>query len=74
MDQELVARAKDGDQRAFVALTAADYSRLFRLAFGILRDHHAVKSVAAAVIVALFGGFLLSGILPTSHDGVLRRR
>ncbi len=39
MDQELVVRAKEGDQRAFVALTAADYPRLFRLAFGILRDH-----------------------------------
>ena len=39
MDQELVVRAKDGDQRAFVASTAADYPRLFRLAFGILRDH-----------------------------------
>jgi len=39
MDQELVVKAKQGDQRAFVALTAADYPRLFRLAFGILRDH-----------------------------------
>ena len=39
MDQELVVRAQDGDQRAFVTLTAADYPRLFRLAFGILRDH-----------------------------------
>ncbi len=39
MDQELVVRARDGDRRAFVALTAADYPRLFRLAFGILRDH-----------------------------------
>lgn len=39
MDQELVARAKQGDQRAFVALAAADYPRLFRLAFGVLRDH-----------------------------------
>jgi RNA polymerase sigma-70 factor (ECF subfamily) len=39
MDQELVVRAQQGDQRAFVTLTAADYPRLFRLAFGILRDH-----------------------------------
>ena len=39
MDQGLVARAKNGDEHAFVALTAADYPRLFRLAFGILRDH-----------------------------------
>lgn len=43
MDQELVVKAKQGDQRAFVTLTATDYPRLFRLAFGILRDHQAAE-------------------------------
>lgn len=38
MDPELVRRARRGDQRAFEALTVASHPRLFRLAFGILRD------------------------------------
>jgi RNA polymerase sigma-70 factor (ECF subfamily) len=40
MDQDLVIRAQQGDQRAFDALTIANHSRLYRLAYGILRDHH----------------------------------
>lgn len=38
MDQDLVIRAQQGDQRAFDALAFADYPRLFRVAHGILRD------------------------------------
>jgi RNA polymerase sigma-70 factor (ECF subfamily) len=38
MDQDLVARAQQGNQRAFEALVVADHSRLFRAAYGILRD------------------------------------
>ena len=38
MDQHLVVRTQDGDQRAFEALVVADQSRLYRLAYGILRD------------------------------------
>ena len=40
MDQDLVVRVQQGDQRAFEALTVADYPRLFRLANGILGDPH----------------------------------
>jgi len=40
MDQDLVTRAKDGDQRAFEVLAAAHHPRLFRVAYGILRDRH----------------------------------
>jgi RNA polymerase sigma-70 factor (ECF subfamily) len=40
MDQDLVVRAQHGDQRAFDALTVANNSRLFRVAYGILRDRH----------------------------------
>ena len=39
MDQDLVVRVQKGDQRAFEELTVADHPRLFRLAYGILRDH-----------------------------------
>jgi RNA polymerase sigma-70 factor, ECF subfamily len=38
MDQQLVVRVQNGDQRAFEALVVADQPRLFRLAYGILRD------------------------------------
>jgi RNA polymerase sigma-70 factor (ECF subfamily) len=40
MDQDLVVRAQHGDQRAFDALTVTNHSRLFRVAYGILRDRH----------------------------------
>ncbi len=38
MDQDLVLRAQQGDQRAFETLTVTDYPRLFRVAHSILRD------------------------------------
>jgi RNA polymerase sigma-70 factor (ECF subfamily) len=38
MDQHLVVRVQHGDQRAFEALVVADQPRLYRLAYGILRD------------------------------------
>jgi len=40
MDHELVALAQQGDQRAFESLTLAHHTRLFRVAYGILRDRH----------------------------------
>ncbi len=40
MDQDLVASAQQGDQRAFEAITVADQPRLFKVAHGILRDRH----------------------------------
>ena len=40
MDQNLVQRVQRGDQRAFEALTLADYPRLFRVANGVLGDRH----------------------------------
>jgi len=38
MDEGLVVRAQQGDQRAFEALAVDAYGRLYRLAHGILRD------------------------------------
>jgi RNA polymerase sigma-70 factor (ECF subfamily) len=40
MDQDLVLRAQNSDQQAFETLTAANHPRLFRVAYGILRDRH----------------------------------
>jgi RNA polymerase sigma-70 factor (ECF subfamily) len=38
MDQDLVVRVQNGDQRAFEALAAADYPRLHRVAYNVLGD------------------------------------
>jgi RNA polymerase sigma-70 factor (ECF subfamily) len=38
MDQDLVVRVQQGDQRAFETLVMADHPRLYRAAYGILRD------------------------------------
>jgi RNA polymerase sigma-70 factor (ECF subfamily) len=38
MDQDLVARAQQGDQRAFEALATSDYARLHRVAYSVLGD------------------------------------
>lgn len=40
MDQDLVTQAQQGDPRAFEALTVANHPRLFKVAYGILRDRH----------------------------------
>jgi RNA polymerase sigma-70 factor (ECF subfamily) len=40
MDQGLVVSAQHGDQQAFQSLAVANHSRLYRVAYGILRDHH----------------------------------
>ena len=37
---DLLARAQDGDERAFEVLAAAHHARLFKVAYGILRDRH----------------------------------
>ena len=38
--QDLVVRAQTGDQQAFQSLTVANHSRLYRVAYSILRDRH----------------------------------
>jgi RNA polymerase sigma-70 factor (ECF subfamily) len=40
MDQDLVIRARDGDLRAMESLLVSSHPRLYRVAFGILRDRH----------------------------------
>jgi len=40
MDHGLVALAQQGDQRAFESLTLTHHTRLFRVAYGILRDRY----------------------------------
>ncbi len=54
MDQELVVRARDGDQRAFVTLVASEYPRLFRLAFGTLRDHQLAEDATQRAFIDIW--------------------
>jgi RNA polymerase sigma-70 factor (ECF subfamily) len=43
MDQDLVIRAQQGDQRAFEMLASQNYARLQKAAIGILRDPHVAE-------------------------------
>ena len=54
MDQRLVVRVQNGDQRAFEALVVADQPRLFRLAFGILRDRHLAEDATQQALLDIW--------------------
>jgi RNA polymerase sigma-70 factor (ECF subfamily) len=54
MDQELVARAQQGDQRAFEALTVSAHPRLFRVAHGILRDPMAAEDATQQAFIDIW--------------------
>jgi RNA polymerase sigma-70 factor (ECF subfamily) len=54
MDQDLVTRAQQGDQRAFEALTVADQPRLFKVAYGILRDGHLAEDATQQAFLAIW--------------------
>ena len=43
MDQDLVIRAQQGDQRAFELLVSQNYASLQKAAVGILRDRHVAE-------------------------------
>lgn len=54
MDDDLVARAKDGDERAFEALAAAHHARLFRVAYGVLRDRHLAEDATQQALLDIW--------------------
>ena len=54
MDQDLVVRAQQGDQRAFEMLAADAYTRLFRLAHGILRDGAKADDATQQALVSIW--------------------
>ncbi len=54
MDQALVARVQEGDQHAFEALVVADHPRLFRAAFGILRDREAAEDATQQALLDIW--------------------
>jgi RNA polymerase sigma-70 factor (ECF subfamily) len=63
MDQDLVSRAQQGDQRAFEALTVADQHRLFKVAYGILRDQHLAEDAVQQAFLDIWRH------LPRLRDG-----
>ena len=54
MDQALVARVQEGDQRAFEALVMADHPRLYRAAFGVLRDREAAEDATQQALLDIW--------------------
>jgi RNA polymerase sigma-70 factor (ECF subfamily) len=85
MDQDLVVRAQKGERRAFEALAAADYPRLFRLAYGILRDRQAAEDASQDALVGIwrnlrrlrdparFEAWSYRLLVNTCHDHIRRR-
>ena len=54
MDQDLVVRAQQGDQRAFEALAVSSHPRLFRVAHGILRDPMAAEDATQQAFIDIW--------------------
>jgi RNA polymerase sigma-70 factor (ECF subfamily) len=54
MDQDLVVRVQQGDQRAFEALATADYARLFRVAHGVMGDRGLAEDVTQQALLDIW--------------------
>ena len=54
MDQDLVIRVQEGDHSAFEALAAADYPRLFRVAFGVMGNHPSAEDVTQQALLDIW--------------------
>lgn len=54
MDRNLVVRVQQGDQRAFEALVVADHPRLYRVAYGVLRDPQLAEDVTQQALLDIW--------------------
>jgi RNA polymerase sigma-70 factor (ECF subfamily) len=54
MDQDLVVRASNGDQRALESLMVTSQPRLYRVAFGILRDQHLAEDATQRAFLGIW--------------------
>jgi RNA polymerase sigma-70 factor (ECF subfamily) len=54
MDQDLVSRVQQGDERAFETLIVNDYSRLFRVAHGVLGDRGLAEDATQQAFVDIW--------------------
>lgn len=62
MDRDLVVSAQQGDQQAFRSLTVAHHTRLYRVAYGILRDRHLAEDATQQAFLDIWQN------LPTLND------
>jgi len=56
MDPGLVSRAQQGDRQAFESLTVANHTRLFKVAYGILRDRHLAEDATQQAFFDIWRG------------------
>ena len=54
MDQGLVVRAQNGDPGAFRALAVVSHPRLFRAAYGILRDRDSAQDATQQALIGVW--------------------
>ena len=54
MDQDLVVRVQQGDQRAFEALATADYPRLHRVAYSVLGDPASAEDATQQALISIW--------------------
>ena len=54
MDQDLVVRVQQGDQRAFEALATADYPRLSEVAHGVLSDRSLAEDATQQALLDIW--------------------
>ena len=54
MDPALVARAQQGDQRAFKALALAAHPRLYRIALGVLGNDQPAEDATQQALIAIW--------------------
>jgi RNA polymerase sigma-70 factor (ECF subfamily) len=54
VEAELVVRAQQGDEGAFADVTLEIGARLYRIAYGILRDRHRAEDAAQAALVEIW--------------------
>ena len=54
MDRDLVVRATNGDQRALESLLVMSHPRLYRVAYGILRDRHLAEDATQRAILDIW--------------------
>jgi len=54
MDRDLVVQATNGDQRALESLLVMSHPRLYRVAYGILRDRHLAEDATQRAILDIW--------------------
>lgn len=54
MDRDLVVRAVQGDRAAVESLMVTSHARLYRVAFGVLRDQHLAEDATQRALLAIW--------------------